>query len=52
MQVGGILIFFNVFMEFVMIFLLLIIFWYFACEACGILAPRPGIQPAPRAVGK
>ena len=21
-------------------------FWFFGWEACGILAPRPGIQPA------
>ena len=22
-------------------------FWFFGCEACGILAPWPGIEPAP-----
>ena len=22
-------------------------FWVFGCEACGILAPRPGIKPTP-----
>ena len=22
-------------------------FWFFGCEACGILAPRPEIEPAP-----
>ena len=22
-------------------------FWFFGHEACGILAPRPGIEPAP-----
>ena len=21
-------------------------FWIFGCEACGILAPQPGIEPA------
>ena len=25
-------------------------FWYFGREACGILAPRPGIEPAPSAL--
>ena len=25
--------------------------WFFSCEACGVLAPRPGIKPAPLAVG-
>ena len=25
-------------------------FWFFGCEACGILAPRPGIEPAPPAL--
>ena len=25
-------------------------FWYFGCEACGILAPRPGIELAPPAL--
>ena len=34
---------FKVFIEFVTI-LLLFIFWYFGCEACGILAPWPGIE--------
>ena len=23
-------------------------FWIFGVEACGILAPRPGIEPIPR----
>ena len=22
-------------------------FWFFGSEACGILAPQPGIKPAP-----
>ena len=25
-------------------------FWFFGCEACGILAPPPGIEPAPPAL--
>ena len=25
-------------------------FWFFGLEACGILAPRPGIEPAPPAL--
>ena len=25
-------------------------FWFFGPEACGILAPRPGIKPAPPAL--
>ena len=25
-------------------------FWYFGREACGILAPWPGIEPAPPAL--
>ena len=24
--------------------------WPLGCEACGILAPRPGIEPAPAAL--
>ena len=35
---------FKVFIEFVTTLLL------FGCEACGILAPRPGIEPAPPAL--
>ena len=26
------------------------IFWFFGPEACGILAPHPGIKPAPPAL--
>ena len=26
-------------------------FWLFGCEACGILASQPGIEPSPPAVG-
>ena len=25
-------------------------FWFFGCEACGILAPWPGIEPTPSAL--
>ena len=25
-------------------------FWFFGWKACGILAPLPGIEPAPRAL--
>ena len=25
-------------------------FWFFGRKACGILAPRPGIEPAPPAL--
>ena len=25
-------------------------FWFFGPEACGILAPQPGIEPAPPAL--
>ena len=41
------LFFFKVFIEFVTILLLfyVLIFWH-GCEACEILAPRPGIEPA------
>ena len=38
---------FKVFIEFVTIFLLLNILGFFGTEACGILAPWPGIEPAP-----
>ena len=27
-----------------------IMFWFFGHEACGILAPRPGIEPSPSAL--
>ena len=35
---------FKVFTEFVTIFLLIFIFWYFGLEAYGISAPQPGIE--------
>ena len=40
---------FKVFIEFVTILLLCyaLVFWH---EACGILAPRPGIEPTPPAL--
>ena len=42
---------FKVFIEFVTILLLFyVFFWFFGHEACGILAPRPGIEPAPPAL--
>ena len=37
---------FKVFVEFVTILLLFYIFWFFDTKACGILVPRPGIEPA------
>ena len=39
--------FFEVFIEFATILLLL---WLFGPKACGILVPPPGMKPAPRAV--
>ena len=39
--------FFKVFIEFVTILLLSYVLGFFGCEACGILAPRPGIKPTP-----
>ena len=38
---------FKVFIEFVTILLL---FWFYGHKACGILAPQPGIEPAPAAL--
>ena len=40
---------FKVFIEFVTILLLFYGFWFFSCEACSNSAPRPGIEPTPRA---
>ena len=42
-------VFFEVFIEFVTV-LLHFMFWCFGRQACGILAPRPGIKPTPPAV--
>ena len=39
---------FKVFIEFVTTLLLL--FMFFGCEACGILASQPGIEPVPPAL--
>ena len=25
-------------------------FWFFGCEACGVLAPQLGMEPAPPAL--
>ena len=41
---------FKIFIEFVTILLLFYVFWFFDCEACGILAPHPGIEPTPPAL--
>ena len=37
---------FNVFIESVTILLLFYVLGFFGRKACGILAPRPGIEPA------
>ena len=39
---------FKVFIEFVTISLHLFFFtcWYYGCDACGILAAQPGMEPA------
>ena len=36
----------KVFIESVTILLLFFMFWFFDHEACGVLAPPPGIEPA------
>ena len=42
---------FEVLIEFfTFLLLLLLMFWVFGHEACGILAPQPGIKPAPSAL--
>ena len=41
---------FKVFIEFVTILLLFYVFWFFGLETCGVLALRPGIEPAPPAL--
>ena len=41
---------FKVFIELVTILLLLFLLWFFS-EAGGILAPPPGIEPIPSALG-
>ena len=37
-------------MEFVAVLLLFYVLDFLATEACGILAPQPGIEPAPPAL--
>ena len=41
----GILFIFKDFIEFLTIFFLLLMFWFFGCKACGILSTQPGIKP-------
>ena len=41
---------FKIFNEFVTILFLFYILFFYEREACGILAPWPGIEPAPRAL--
>ena len=41
---------FKVFIEFVTVLLLLVMFWLFGHEACGISAPQEGIEPSPPAL--
>ncbi len=36
---------FKVLIEFVTLWLLFYVLFFFAHEACGILVPRPGIEP-------
>ena len=42
--------FFKVFIEFVEISLLFYVCGFFGCEACGISASRPGMEPIPPAL--
>ena len=35
----------KVFIEFVTILLLLFMFWFFGCDACGSFTPQLGIKP-------
>ena len=37
--------FFKVFIELLQ-YCFCLLFWFFGCEACGLLVPRPGIEPA------
>ena len=41
---------FKVFTEFVAVLLLFYVLVFFGWEACGILAPCPGIEPVPPAL--
>ena len=40
---------FKVFIEFLQ-YCFCFLFWFFGCEACGILAPPPGIEPTSTAL--
>ena len=43
---------FKVFIESVVVLLLFyVLIFFFGSEACGILAPQPGVKPAPPALG-
>ena len=42
----------TIFIEFATILLLLFMFWSFDLEACGMLAPRLGIEPHTPCVGR
>ena len=42
--------FLDVFIEFVTVLLLFYVLFFFGCEACGILVPQPGIEPASSAL--
>ena len=41
---------FKVLIEFVTLWLLFYVLFFFAHEACGIFAPRPGTKPTPPAL--
>ena len=41
---------FTVFLEFATVLLLFYVLVFFGPEACGISAPRPGIEPTPPAL--
>ena len=43
---------FKIFIEFVTMLPLFYVFWYFGQEACGILAPQPGIEPTAPCIGR
>ena len=42
--------FFKVFIEFVTMYCFCFMFWFLDHEACGILAPQSGFEPAPPAL--
>ena len=41
---------FKVSIELATILFLFYSFWFFSCQACGRLAPSPGIEPTPHAL--